>query len=240
MTKLRFDPTKTLDFVDPREVPTYSIPEAAQYLRMPVATLSSWVRGRNYPVKAGQKRFAPLINISDPKNRLLSFVNLAEAHVLGAFRRTHAVPLPNIRKALDYVGTTFHSEHPLIEQEFETNGVSLFVEHLGQLVDASARGQVVYDFVREHLQRLEREKSLVVRLYPFTRRDPAESPKEIFIDPRIGFGRPILASAGVPTASLAERYLAGESIDHLARDYDCERLEVEEAIRCELPFEAAA
>jgi uncharacterized protein (DUF433 family) len=240
VAKLRFDPTRSLDFIDPRDVPTYSIPEAAHYLRMPVATLSSWVRGRSYPVKGGQKQFEPLIMLADPKHRLLSFVNLAEAHVLGAFRRTHAVPLPNIRSALDYVETTFHSEHPLVEQEFETNGVSLFVEHLGRLVDASAQGQVVHDFVKEHLKRLQRENSLVIRLYPFTRSNPAESPREIFIDPRIGFGRPILASAGVPTASLAERYMAGESIDHLARDYECERLEVEEAIRCELPFETAA
>jgi uncharacterized protein (DUF433 family) len=240
VAKLRFDPTKTLKFVDPREVPTYSIPEVAHYLRMPESTLSSWVRGRNYPVKAGQKRFAPLIQIADPKHRLLSFVNLAEAHVLSALRRTHAVPLPNIRNALDYVAKTFQSDHPLIEQEFETNGVSLFVKHLGHLVDASARGQVVHDFMKAHLSRLERENSLVVRLYPFTRRNPAESPRDVVIDPRIGFGRPILASTGVPTASLAERYLAGESIDHLAKDYDCERLEVEEAIRCELPFETAA
>ncbi len=31
MAKLKFDPTKTLDFVDPRETPTYTVPEAAHY-----------------------------------------------------------------------------------------------------------------------------------------------------------------------------------------------------------------
>jgi uncharacterized protein (DUF433 family) len=240
VAKLKFDPTRTLSFIDPREVPSYGIPEAAHFLHMPPATLRSWVLGRNYPVEKGQRRFQPLIKIADPKSHLLSFINLAEAHVLGAFRRGFEVPLPNIRSALDYVATRLHSEHPLIELEFETNGISLFIDHLDHLIDASAGGQIVYGFVKEHLSRLTRENSIVTRLYPFTRSKPTESPRSIFIDPRISFGRPILAKAGVPTASLAERYSAGESIDHLAADYDCERLEVEEAIRVELPRDLAA
>ncbi len=47
-------------------------------------------------------------------------------------------------------------------------------------------------------------------------------------------GRPVLVGTGIPTAILAERYKAGESIDELALDYGCDRLQIEEAIRCEL------
>lgn len=39
---------------------------------------------------------------------------------------------------------------------------------------------------------------------------------------------------GIPTAIIAERYKAGESIDQLADDYGRERLDIEEAIRCKL------
>ena len=46
--------------------------------------------------------------------------------------------------------------------------------------------------------------------------------------------------SGIPTAIIAERYKAGESIDDLARDYDRERDEIPEAIRCELHLAAAA
>jgi uncharacterized protein (DUF433 family) len=59
------------------------------------------------------------------------------------------------------------------------------------------------------------------------------------IDPRISFGCQILAGSGIPTAIVAERYKAGESIDELAEDYGRERLDIEEAIRCELDVEAA-
>jgi uncharacterized protein (DUF433 family) len=55
----------------------------------------------------------------------------------------------------------------------------------------------------------------------------------------VSFGRPVLAGTGIPTAVIAERYKAGESMDDLADDYGRRRLEIEEAIRCELSVEAA-
>jgi uncharacterized protein (DUF433 family) len=243
VAKLKFDPAGILQFADSREVPTYGIPEAAHYLRMPAVTLRSWVLGRDYPVEKGKgrKRFKALIDLADEKNRLLSFINLAEAHVLGACRRTHGITLHNVCRALDFVAKEFSSQHPLIEQEFDTDGVSLFVDHLGSFVDASARGQVVMrELVKEHLKRLEREDARVVRLYPFTRPGLADSPKSVFIDPRVSFGRPVLAKMRIPTAAITERYLAGEPIEHLAKDYDCETLDVQEAIRCEWRLETAA
>ena len=62
------------------------------------------------------------------------------------------------------------------------------------------------------------------------------------IDPRVSSGRPVLVGSGIPTAVIAERYKAGESIDQLADDYGRERLDIEdieEAIRCELDERAA-
>ena len=54
------------------------------------------------------------------------------------------------------------------------------------------------------------------------------------IDPRIAFGRLTIAGTGIVTDILKERYKAGDSIEDLAEDYDCDRLSIEEAIRCEL------
>ena len=220
---------------DPRELPCYTIPEAAKHLRMPPATLRSWVRGRNYPTSSGLRRFKPLVELPDPNRPLLSFLNLAEAHVLSACRRRYQVPLPSIRRALNYIAKELNSEHPLLESEFETDGVGLFVTKLGQLIDATAQGQVVMrELVEQHLQRLDRESDGVIRFYPFTRPLDASSPKSVYIDPRISYGQPVLASNHIPTAAFVERYRAGESIAHLADDYGCKPEDVEEAIRCEL------
>ena len=60
----------------------------------------------------------------------------------------------------------------------------------------------------------------------------------IVIDPRIAFGRLTIAGTGIPTSILKERYSAGDSIDELAADYDCDRQSIEEVIRSELNITA--
>jgi uncharacterized protein (DUF433 family) len=176
-----------------------------------------------------------VIELSGKKSRLLSFINLAEAHVLSAFRRDSRIRLDKIRTALRYVSATLGVPHPLIDQRFETDGVALFIERLGKMVDASAGGQVVMrELIATHLDRLERDAATVVRIYPFTRSVSRNDPRQIFIDPRYAFGRPVLASCGIPIAIIAERYRAGETIDELTHDYGCPQSEIEEALRCEL------
>jgi len=60
------------------------------------------------------------------------------------------------------------------------------------------------------------------------------------MDPRVELGRPVLKVSAVPTAVIADRYKAGESIADLAEDYGEEPLNIAEAVRCELqPAKAA-
>lgn len=55
------------------------------------------------------------------------------------------------------------------------------------------------------------------------------------IDPRISFGRPIVAGSGIPTSAIVQRYLAGEGYEHLANDYRLGVEQIQEAVRCEIP-----
>ncbi len=226
---------------DLRDMPAYGINEAAHYLGIPKATLRSWVLGRPYPTATGRRFFKPIIDLPDKEQRLLSFVNLVEAHVLDAIRRAHGVALWRVRKALEYLKKELASKHPLAEQEFVTDRVDLFVEMFGQLVNISREGQlVIKDLIKAHLKRVERDTSgLPIRLYPFTRERKPDEPKIIVIDPQISFGRPVLAGTGIATTIIAQRYKAGESIEELAEDYGRSRSEIEEAIRCELWLDAA-
>ncbi len=168
-------------------------------------------------------------------------MNLVEAHVLDAIRREHEIPLQKVRRALNYVRREFPSRHPLADQRFQTDSLNLFVEKYGQLINASQEGQLaIRELLQAHLRRIEwDEAGLAVRLFPFTRKRQLEEPRVIVIDPLISFGRPVLVGTGIPTAVIAERYKAGESMDELAKDYDRERVEIEEAIRCELELQAA-
>ena len=227
---------------DPRELPAYGIPEAAHYLRIPVATLRTWVCGRHYPTLRGPQRFEPVIDLADKECYLLSFVNLIEAHVLAAIRRQHNVPFPKVRSALRYLEQHFPSTHPLADQSFETDGLDLFVEQFGQLIAISDEGQLsIRNMLKAHLRRIERDISgLAVKLYLFTRRDePETAPRVVVVDPRIAFGRPVLVGTRIPTEVIYQRFEAGESIEQLADDYGRTPSEIEEAIRCEHYGEAA-
>lgn len=226
---------------DLREMPAYGINEAAHYLGIPRATLRSWALGRPYSTRTGERFFRPIIALPDKDQRLLSFVNLVEAHVLDAIRRAHGVALWRVRKAIDYLKKQLSSSHPLAEQRFVTDKVDLFVEMFGNLVNISQEGQLAMEeLIEAHLRRIERDTSgFPIRLYPFTRERKAGEPKIIVIDPSISFGRPVLVGTGIATMIIAQRYKAGESVEELAEDYGRSRSEIEEAIRCELWLEAA-
>lgn len=110
--------------LDPRNIPTYSIGDAARYLRIPSSTISSWTIGYSYPVKDGSNFFHPLIELTKGKNKpyLLSFTNLVEVHVLRAIRQHHKIQLNKVREALDFINERFEVPHPLAQEDFRTNG----------------------------------------------------------------------------------------------------------------------
>jgi uncharacterized protein (DUF433 family) len=211
---------------DPRHLPAYGITETARYLQMPRSTLRAWA--------LGQGKFKPILKLPNPRRAELSFVNVVEAHVLNALRKKHAVHLPVVRRSVEYVEKKLKVPHPLATDIFKTNGVHLFVEDLAGLLNVSSRGQVeIRDLIATHLTRVEFETAgLAVRLYPFTRSGDVSS-RLVVMDPTISFGRPVLATAGIPTAVIADRFFAGESIPALASDYGRQTTEIEEAIRCE-------
>ena len=182
--------------------------------------------------------------LADPTERLLSFLNLVEAHVLDALRRRHEVRLPKVRAALDYLERSgvCPRGHPLADPSLQTDGLDLFIDRYGELINVSKAGQTAMRTMLEaHLRRIDRNPSgAPVRLYPFTRKHDTEEPRVVMMDPRVQYGRPVLVGSGIPTAVIAERYKAGESIQDLAADYRREPEEIEEAIRCELRLAEAA
>jgi uncharacterized protein (DUF433 family) len=210
--------------VDPREIPVYSTVEAARLVCVPPTSLRSWVGSDliQMPRVSGHSRPA------------LSFSNLVEAHVLTAIRRRHLVPLERIRKALRFMRERLGVPRPLITEKFKTDGVDLFVEYAGDLVNVSRSGQLeMRELIETYLARVDWDaEGIAARLYPLTRADAAvEQPRLIVIDPRRGFGRPVLAGTGVPVEAIASRYRAGDSIDALALDFCVPREMIEDALR---------
>ncbi len=225
---------------DPRSVPVYTVREAGHHLQVPTTTLKEWLAGHVYATKQGRRRSPPVIVPARRAPLALSFWNLVEAHVLASIRRHHGVSLQKVRKALGFVQGELNLQRPLLEQEFETNGVDLFVRTYGKLINASADGQVeMRELLGAALKRIDRDpRGIAERLFPWSR-DPRE-PRVVQIDPRRSFGRPVLMGTTIPTDVLAERFSAGESIEHLATDYRVAAPLIERALQWELGAATAA
>ena len=217
---------------DPTDLPAYTISEAAHYLTVPAATIRYWSVGRD--------DYRPLIEVPKRVPTLLSFLNLTELHVLAAIRREHEVKMLSVRRAIQYLAQhaqgAMDQRHPLISRELETDGLDLFIEQYGQLINISQAGQTAMrEIITAALRRIDRDPAGVpIKLYPFTRSTMDDTPTMIVIDPMLSAGRPVIAGTGLATQLIAERYKAGESISDLAHDYERENKEIEEAIRCEI------
>ena len=223
---------------DPRKVPFYTVPEVAAYVRVPTSTVRSWTKGMS--TGAQRKRFQPVIPV---RGDLLTFWDLVQVHVLASITREHGVRLPNVRTALAYVKRKMDVRRPLLEQEFETDGVSLFVERLGHLLNVSQDGQLGMRAMFEaSLRRIDRDPcGLPIRLFPWTMtpRDVGE-PRVIAVDPRLAFGRPTIKDTAIQISVLADRFRAGDAPKRLAREFDLTSTQVEAALRWEMSVAKAA
>jgi uncharacterized protein (DUF433 family) len=221
---------------DPREIPAYRLPDAAAYLNIPKATLRSWIKGYYYPIKGGKKFFEPVFYLPEPEHLLLSYTNLVEAFVLSSLRRKYKIDLYKIRTAIDTLQRRFNSRHPLAEHQFETNGIDIFVQEYGQLVNVGRDTQLAMrELLESYLERVEHDPAgKAAKLYPFIRLNGTEQPRNVVINPYVSFGKPVIAGTGLPTRVVAERFKAGDSIPQIAANYGRKEEEIDDAIRYEL------
>lgn len=222
---------KGTEKTDLRNQAAYGLAEAARYVKLPVATLRSWVAGRAYPKARGVGHFRPLIHPPRKIPPILSFWNLVEAHVLRSLRTDHGVSLKAMRDALAYAERSLKIERLLLRVELRTDAGRLFLDRYGELIELSASGQLAMRKIfEEHLKRVEWDQwKFPVRLYPFISAD-SQATRSIAIDPNIAFGRPIVARAGISTGAIAGRIDANEAAADVAADYDLTVEEVEQAV----------
>lgn len=218
--------------IDPRNQPAYTLAEAARYLKVPDATLRSWVVGRPYPKAGGTGHFQPLIHPPERRPPTLSFWNLVEAHVLRSLRTDHAVSLKALRQALQYSERSLKIDRLLLRKELRTDAGQIFLDRYGQLISLSASGQLAMrKLFEEHLKRVEWDEwKFPIRLYPFVSSETLTSEMPIAIDAQVAFGRPVIRRVGISTGTIADRIDAGETVADLSTDYGLSEAEIEQAV----------
>lgn len=222
--------------LDKRDQPIYSLADVAHFMAIPATTVRLWSIGQ----KSRAKFSRPLIKVAQIDPPTLSFWNLVEVYVLASIRRQHDVPMQKVRPALKYTSEELGKLRPLIEEDFLTDGVHLFVERMAALVNVSQGGQMIMrEALTGSLKRIDRDpKGLAQRVYPWWK--TPNDPRHIQIDPLRAFGRPVVTGTGVPTSEIADRFRAGDSISHLAQDFQMDPELIETALRWEAIAEAAA
>lgn len=212
---------------NPRDVAAYTVAEAARYVRIPPQTLRAWVAGQSYARHSGRLPFHPLITAPQDAPIRLSFNNVIEAYTLRALRTKHKVSIAAARQAMDEAERSCQTQRLLLCPELRTGAGELFLEKYGNLVDLTKAGQIAMKhMLDDHLARIELDElHIPIRLYPAD-----TGTKVIVMDPRVAFGRPIIARRGISTAAIVDRINVGETEEEVAEDYGLELQEVKEAL----------
>jgi len=223
---------------DPRELPVYSFADAGRLLTVNPSTIRNWAKGHEH--------FRHVLTMpEDLPSDAVSFFNLIEIFVLDELRRRHRFSLQELRPSIDYMRETFpEAAYPLAQVDLFVSNNDLFGRFgSSALVNISRGGQLALEAVlRDLLQRVERGPSGegIVKLFPFiTKQRVPDSPRVVEVNAKVRFGRPVITGTGVPTAIVAQRFDAGESIAKLAEEYHRTTEEIEDVVRYESARRAA-
>lgn len=188
--------------------------------------------GRPYPKRGGVAHFKPLLSLPNPRKPVLAFWNLVEAHILRALRSEHGVSIKAVRDALGYAERHLGIRRLLLRPELRAEGGELLLDRYGQLINLSRSGQLAMRKLLEaHLKRVVWDANdFPERLFPFVQDETAYAPQRIAIDAFVAFGRPTVLRRGITTGAIAGRIDAGEAVEDVAKDYELEPSEVEEAV----------
>lgn len=225
--------TATLTEDDRFTVPLYTLGEAATYLRVPRATLTTWADGyeqkRSDPATPRVVSGAPIITAVEANARghaRLPFIGIAEAYVLNAFRRA-GVPMQRIRPSIDWL-VTHVGPHALASKNLYTDGAEVLWEFTQQAGEdnpdsAFARGLIVprsgqYVF-KEIVQHYLQQISFAQDNYANLIRLPQYQSANVVLDPKRGYGQPVFGNSGTRVSDALGPLRAGESFEAVAEDY---------------------
>lgn len=214
---------------DPREIPNYTVSEAARLLESSQGAIRKWIAGREYTTHQGPAQSAPLLDVEGPP-WFLTFNNLIELQVLEALRREPGikVSLQKVRKALAYMQEKMGVERPLLTERFSVDkNCNLFIDHYGHLLEVSASGQVALKAVlAQYLKTIDYDKDGLAKQWR-----PLLYGDLVVVNPRISFGRPTLKGTRTPLDSITDQFKAGDGVEELAYDFSYSPEKLEDVLR---------
>ncbi|MEU7475326.1 DUF433 domain-containing protein [Lentzea sp. NPDC042327] len=210
--------------VDKLHDPLLTPKETARHLQIPRSTLDRWLRE--------EADGAPLVHRVDPDRRgwpSVPFVAVVEAYVLRSLRDL-GLRMNKIRDAAEAVRREFDTPYALATRKIATEGVDIFLEYAdGDIARVGDQQRPIRDLLKAHMKYIGWDTgdglaaSLRLRQYP----DVAP----VIIDPRFGWGAPVIEANHVPVNAIVDMWLAGDSLKEVGYEYDLTPEQVESICR---------
>jgi uncharacterized protein (DUF433 family) len=208
--------------IDSYQTPLLTARETARYLKMPESTLNAWLASTSDE---------PLVHAVQPERRgwpRVPFVGIVEAHVLRALR-AGGMPMDEIRRAAAIVRAEFDDPYALAKRRIATDGVAVFVRLADEsLIRARDHQHAIRDILEHHLHDIDWDDAgtaIRLRLHHYP------SSAEVIIDPRFGWGSPVLTANKVKVEDVVALWRTGEPISAVAEEYDLTETVVEDVLR---------
>ncbi|GAB3806497.1 DUF433 domain-containing protein [Micromonospora zhanjiangensis] len=213
----------------------YSEAEAARLLRVRQSTLHYWLEGS----QGHRKTYKPILRDTPRGTRTVSWAEFVEAGFLREYRRTHNVPMAELRKFIELLRETFGVPYPLADRRPFVSGKSL-------VFDAQTAAGLGVDFwmvtvagdqlllttpADAFCRRVEWDDNVAVRYSPDAN---PESP--VRVQPDVRFGKPSIK--GVSTEVISEQHDAGEDTRTIAEMYALDVSDVSWALAYEFSVRA--
>lgn len=190
----------------------YPLHQAARLVGAEPRAVRRWLKGYGRKYKGERVRSEPLWHTQFEGEGLpgevIGFRDLLELRMVAAFVR-HGVELKVIRATVDAASTDFGTSYPLTNQRFLTDGRRIFLDAIEKasgeprMIDVLKKQFVFADIIKPSLYAgIEYGDEGALRWFPNPRR------KTIVLDPRLQFGTPVIAEAGIATDTIHASYLA--------------------------------
>ena len=216
----------------------FSEAEAARLLRVPQNTLHYWLEGG----RQRGKTYKPIVRIEPRGGRAsVTWAEFIEAGLLRQYRRTHGIPMAQLRSFTDQLREQFGVPYPLAHHRPFVGSDRQLVLRAQEVAGldgeyclvAVASGQLILTYPAEaFVERVTWDHDVAVAWRPH---DDERSP--VRMNPELRFGRP--AIKGISTEVLWEHAESGEDVQETAEAFDLEPDDVRWALAYETSLRAA-
>jgi uncharacterized protein (DUF433 family) len=217
----------------------YQAPEAARIIRATAIPLERPILVNNRHILRWIRNGLALPALRDipGKDLVISFTDLISMRVI-ALLRSAGYTWQQIYTSEEWVRKATGADRPFATRRFWMDLGEIYTDHEGRLLAASLGGQYPFlDLIEDHL--------VPVAGLTFDEDGLADSwtvlpSDQIVMRPNVQFGAPCIRGTRIPTQTVWEMNEGGDSAAFIARVYDLELRQVEEAIEWEKRLHAAA